>query len=146
MDNQVLQTVKHGKTTFTAQLTTFGGRSDATPVLQLQSGDRGKYRSIYRDELEAIIANVQQFADMLDAMDTAMAQQTSPPVTTAPQLPAGLPPEVQAMLLQFLSAQTAPEEVAESKPAKATKAKSKAAKPAGMNARVNARLRSEAKR
>jgi len=103
--NQIISEVVHGKTTFTAQLTTFGGRSDATPVLQLQAGARGRFRSIYRDELHAILGDAKTFQKMLDAMDAATAQQAAPKVE-APKVEAptvanpAMPAEMLAMFAQ----------------------------------------------
>jgi len=145
-NNQILSEVVYGKTTFTAQLTTFGGRSDATPVLQLQAGPRGRFRSIYRDELEAILGDAKTFQKMLDAMDAAMAQQSAPtveaPTVANPAMPA-MPAEMLAMFAQFMASQGgAPsnEASADTKPAKQAKTPAKSESTSSLGDRVKAKL------
>ncbi len=144
--NQIISEVVHGKTTFTAQLTTFGGRSDATPVLQLQAGARGRFRSIYRDELHAILGDAKTFQKMLDAMDAATAQQAAPKVE-APKVEAptvanpAMPAEMLAMFAQFISSQGgAPSNEASAAAQPAKQAKTPAKSASTMGDRVKAQL------
>jgi len=152
--NQIISEVVHGKTTFTAQLTTFGGRSDATPVLQLQAGARGRFRSIYRDELHAILGDAKTFQKMLDAMDAATAQQAAPkveapkveaptveaPTVAMPAMPA-MPAEMLAMFAQFISSQGgAPSNEASAAAQPAKQAKTPAKSASTMGDRVKAQL------
>jgi len=83
MANKLLQTITmttdNRETTFSAQLTDFNGRrKDPMPVLEIKAG-KGKFRTIYRDELAYMIDNVKDFAKALKAMDAAMTKPEPAP-------------------------------------------------------------------